>query len=353
MAAISGKATNIGFDLSELADTYGTAEAVSAKMVVESIDYDENPQELIDEGIGSGGFFATNALAANEKPSISWSARGGYNNGLPHVLAQFFGSTAAPVEQTGGQGDYLHRITFNTTLNRVWLTMAYESSSTTVIEFPSVTVQNLTLTAANPTSWLEYAAEGLASQVVKSAPTNNNATLQGLSVTDTELTKIQQTTNHAFWINAQAGGAASSGDKLNVTSWVLNLTRPQEIINEIKGSSGNSAPVEAGTLTGTLTIQLKNHVDNTWEIAQDAGTEYKSVLHIDGSQIGTGVNKKYSFYIPRMVPIVNPQYSLSSPGTNPTVITFRILDASANPTGMNSKYPYVDVINARSTAYIS
>lgn len=351
MAAISGKTTNLAFDISELADTYGTAEAVTAKTVVDSFSWSENPEELIDEGIGSGGFLATNALAANQKPTISIAGKIGYNNGFPHILAQFFGTAGTPTEQTVSEGDYLHQILFNATMNRVWLTYAIESSSTTVLEFPSCTTRSLTITAQNPTNFVTYSAEMLANKVVTSSPTNNNAAIQAVSVTDSEVAKL--TTSDEWRINAQAGGSLSTSDKVAIQSWVLTLSRPQEFINEIRGASGNSTPNETGSVEGTLQVQLKNHADNTWEAAAQAGTEYKSTLHFDGTQIAGGVNKKYTFFLPRMVPIQTPQYNLTSPGANPTVVTFRLLDATAAPTGMSSAYPYVEVINERTSAYVA
>lgn len=353
MAVLDGTNTNIGIALSQTTDTYGTAEAVTDKLIVESISWNENATVLSTNSIGSGGLMQSDATRGNIAGSMSIEMIVGYENGFDYFLAQMLGTAGAPTEQNVAEGDYLHQILAHGTLNRTFLTIALESSSTTVIEFPSCTVTDITLTMDNPANYVRASINLLFDELVASGTTNSNATLQGLTVPDTELAVIEQ--SDEFLMNAQSGGALTTvTDRLEITSYVLNLSRGQEFVPEIKGASGNGSPIASGRpLEGTLALQLKDHADNTYESAALAGTEYKSSIKAEGAQIASGNNKKVEILLPRMQLIETPGYALSGPGTNPTTLNFQLSEATANPTGMADTTPYAEITNTRTTAYIS
>lgn len=349
MAALLGVNANIGIALSQTTDTYGTAEAVAEKLVVESISWNENVNKLQSAGVGSGGKFSDNMARGFIAGTLSISGIVGYNNGFPLIAAQFLGTAGTPAEQNASQADYLHQILFHSTVNRTFLTIAIESSSTTVIEFPSVTVNSLTITGT-PGGYLTYTAECNFDQLVDTSPTNNNAAIQAVSQTDSELCVCAF--DEVFNMNAQSGGAFSSNE-LAITSYELAMSLPQTFKPEIKASAGNSKPTADDKAVGTLTIGLKEHADNTYETAAQAATEYKSSLNIQGTQIGSGDNKTMEINIPRMILIDTPDFGLSSPGNNPQTLVFDVLEAASNPTGMADTTPYFEVTNERSSAYIS
>jgi hypothetical protein len=74
---------------------------------------------------------------------------------------------------------------------------------------------------------------------------------------------------------------------------------------------------------------------------------------ITGTQIGSGVSKSFAVYLPKMILVTEPQYALTDPGTNTLALNFRLLKASSNPTGMNSTYPYFEIVNALSTSFLA
>jgi len=80
---------------------------------------------------------------------------------------------------------------------------------------------------------------------------------------------------------------------------------------------------------------------------------YKGLFKVEGEQIGAGDNYTAAFYFPKLKVVESPQYELSDPGINPLTVVFKGLAADANPTGMDSVYPYAEFINERSTAIIS
>lgn len=349
MAAVLGINASIGVALSQSADTWGTAEAVAEKLVVESFTWGENPNKLQSAGIGSGGIFSDNMQRGAFSVSGQIVMNIGYDNGFPLFLAQFLGVSGTPTEQNGGEGDYLHEITFEAALNTRFLTLAAETSSTTVVEFPSVAATQITISAAGAPNYVTATIDWLGSEALYSGTTNDNSALDALTQTSSEMSLIDP--SDGFWINAQAGGALSSGDKLNITDWTLTMSRPQSFVPEIKGASGNGSPVQTDKVVGSLGINLKQLDDNTYLTAAQSSTEYKSQLSFDGAQIGSGDNAGYTFYVPRMVLIDTPSYSLSSPGLNPYGINFDILEASSNPTSMSDTTPYVEVTNETTSDY--
>jgi hypothetical protein len=357
MPSLQGIDTNIGIGIAALADPYGTALAVTEKLIVESISWNENVNRLESAGIGSGGSFSDNIARGSVAGSITIDGICGYDNGFPLMLATFLGeSTSVPAEQNVGEGDYFHSLEFNRVLNRTWFTLALESSDASVLEFPSVTITDVTISAA-PGDFMRYSITALFSELagtgMTTANVNNNATLQGLSESDSEKAVVEFA--EIFLINGQAAGAlANPADLTCITDFSLNMARSQEFIAEICDTTGNSKPVASDKATGSLTIGLKEHDDaNVWEIAAQAGTEYKALLDVQGTQIASGDNRTIVVNMPRLKLVDTPDFSLASAGLNPVSLTFDVLDAAANPTGMTETRPYLDITNERAAAYVA
>lgn len=301
--------------------------------------------------IGTGNQMFTDSQLGNIAYGFSLTGEATYQSGLDRIMAQFFGTSGAPTEVTVGQGDFRHRMTMNSTWNTNLCTYAIESSAANVLEYPSCVFTNLSLAVTQPRSFVQFTASAVANNIILTGWTNNNAAIAASTIADNEKMVVGQEDN--FWINAQGGGALSGSNLLAITDYTININKPSISPSEIKGSAGNSRPVGEDLITATLTITLRGNADNTYFTAWNAGTEYKSLFRVEGSQIGTGSNKSLTVYVPRMKLLEIPDYNVTENGTNPLTLTFEILAASANPTGMNSTLPYVELVNARSTAYLS
>lgn len=348
MATISGVNTRAAIGISESADTWGTAEAVDERIVFESLTFNENVNTLMTSGIGSGGQFSDNAKRGAVSVSGSLTMKAGFDNGFTKLMAAFMGASSGS-EQTSSQGDYLHVITSNATAAAYWITLAVESSSTTVLEFPSMAITGVTLNF-KPMDYVEATFDFIADRLVTTSPTNNNAAIGATTVTDSEYACYMD--SDEFLINAQASGAlTTSTHRLNTTGVVFTLQKNLEFIIEAKGSSGNGTPVFSDKATGRVSVALKANADNTYWTAAQAATEYKCSTKAEGTQIGSGDNKKIEALIPRMILIETPDMSLSSPGTNPVTLNFEILEAASNPTGMSDTTPYIEVTNEQSSDY--
>jgi|688.fasta_scaffold73921_2 hypothetical protein len=335
-----------------VASTWGTPVACGAThRLPAEISDSANESELVARQLGSGNAMATSATKANIQPTVSLTMDLGFRNNADTILAQFFGTAAAPTQQTAGQGDYLHSLQFNTTLNSKYLTIARESSTSTVIEYPSCATRSVTIRTTQIPGYMELAAELVANTIALSSVTNTNATLATTNITDPTIATASFSDD--FWIDTQASAALASADQLNITSYELSLTRPQILPTEIKGSAGNGAPIADGLFEGTLTVTLAQNANHTWLTAWNAETVYKSRLQVESTQIGTGLNRQYNIYLPGMVLIQKPEINLANDGANPVTLTFKLTKPSANPTGMSSTYPYIEVVNTLSTSLLA
>jgi hypothetical protein len=287
-------------------------------------------------------------------PTVSLTADLGYRNNCDILIAQFMGTSAAPTEVTVGQADYKHVLTFNSTLNSKYVTLAFESSAATTMEFPTCAVQSIGIATTGVPGYLDFTAELLANDVNLSSSTNTNATLGNCTFTEGVPELVAVDLVDKFRTNAQSGAAVAGGDQYNITGFNLALSRPQEIIPEIKGGAGNSAPIATDLFEGTLSIDVKELADHAYYTIWSAETARKALIQIEGTQIGTGTNKSFSIYLPRMVLVTEPQYALTDQGTNTLSMEFRLLKAAATPTGMSgSTYPYFEIVNSLATSLLA
>lgn len=351
MASISGVNTNAAI---KIASTWGTAVSVGAgNRFAGEITPSFNVEELTPRGIGSGAYMLSNATRGRYVPTIQLVADLGFRNNCDTIIAQLMGTSGAPTETTGGQADYLHTITVNTTLNAKYLTFVFETSSTTVLEFPTAACQSFNIKSQSVPGYIDFTADLLANNALITGPTNNNAAVAATTFTEGTAELAACAYEDTYRINAQSGGAVAGGDQYNITSFDLTINRPQETIGEIKAATGLSAPTATSYIDGTFTVTVKELADHAYYTIWSAETSSKSKLSIEGSQIGSGVNKRFSAVMPRMLLVQEPQYAVTAEGVNALTLNFRLLKASANPTGMSSTYPYFEIVNGLATSLLA
>ena len=360
MASITGINTNMGLRLNPAATAWGTAGTFGAnEKTICNVTYNDQAPILAQSGLGSGKLFGSGAAKGTATYQLTLDFVGGqseeatpagYRNGFDYVCAQFLGASSVSAELTAGQGDYRHTLTYSTGLNGNFCTFSVQETSTLVAEMASVAFDSLAITASAPTSYLSATATGIANAIESASPTNSYASVTALTLADSEVIVVQD--DDDFWINAESGGSLSSSDKLNITEYSLSLTKPQSQKNEIKGSSGSGSPTLDAQYTGDLTLTFKELPDHTVINHWLNETYLKCSFNIEGAQIGSGNNRSMKIYIPRMKLLNRPSYSPSTAGTNPYTATFRIFAASANPTGMSSTLPYIELVNTKNNNYI-
>ena len=352
MAAISGSQTAA---IIKTTSGWGTATAggTGNRFIAEpAISY--GTQELTARQIGSGASMVTDVTRSGFIPTISLTGDLGYRNNWDVVFAAFFGTAATPTETTTGQGDYLHTLLVNTAaLNPKYLSYALTSTSSTSIEFPSCAVRSIGFKSTTIPGYVDATAELLGNDLVLASAVNTYSTIS--AATSSEAIPELVTTNYddTYRSNAQGGSALASGDQFSITSFDFSMSHPQESKPEIKGSAGISAPVESSSFEGTFNVGVKQLDDHTYFTAWLAETSYKARLSIEGSQIGTGVNKRFTLLMPRLKQPDGPAYSPTDPGTNPVTLNFRLLKASTAPSGMTSAFPHIQIVNTLTTSLLA
>jgi hypothetical protein len=351
MASISGSQTDMGL---KVASTWGTAVACATgnRIAVEATP-NFNVNTLTARSIGSGSYLASNFTRGNFIPTISLTGDLGYRNNWDVLIALIMGTSGAPSEVTPSQADYKHVITFNTTLNPKYATFAVATSSTTTLEFPTCAVRQIGIRTTSVPGYIEASAELLAGTVNFSSTDNDTSDLAATTFTEGTPELVACDFSDAFRTNAQSGGSIASGNLYSITGFDYSFTRPQDIIPEIKGSAGNSAPVGSGVAEGTFNITVKELADHAYYTIWSAETAQKALVDIQGTQIGTGTNKTFRLILPRLLLVTEPQYSVTSEGTNTLGLNFNVAKAGSNPTGMSSTYPYFEITNGLSNSLLA
>src|SRR5262245_10993801 len=101
MASISGAQTNMGVEIAATWNTPG-AGGTGHPLVAESTP-NFNVSQLTKRTIGSGAVWLADATIGNYIPTISLTGEVGFDNNWPVILAQFFGISGVPSEQTTDQ----------------------------------------------------------------------------------------------------------------------------------------------------------------------------------------------------------------------------------------------------------
>lgn len=351
MASITGAQSKAGV---KIASTWGTAVACGAgNSLSAEITPNFNVTEITARQIGSGNYMLNNVTRGSVVPTVSLTADLGYRNNCDIILAQFLGTAAAPNEINLGEGDYLHELFFNPLLNQKYLTLAFETASANVMEFPTLAANSITIASTSVPGYIDFSADMVASGVELNSATNTNVTLANCTYTEGTPELVAVDYSDSYQTNDESDSAVGGGDQYNITGFQLQMSRPQEVIPEIRGQVGNPAPIGTNLFDATFNVDVKELVDHTYYTIWSAETSRKAALVIEGTQIGAGANKRFGIYLPRMVLVTEPQYALTDQGTNKLSLQFRVLKSAGAPTGMSDAYPYIEIVNTLSTSLLA
>ena len=350
MSAITGRQSKFGLDVH---NTFGTATACTKAFAVENYSIPLNVTRLVSSPIGRDESMYTTIDRGAIDPNVNFSMKVGYNNGFGELLATFFGTAAAPTEQTASQGDYLHVVKFNTTRLAYFLTLASQATNSELFELMDVWFSQLQLNFAGPFPNFVIADwQGGANQRIdNTGSVNTYAGLTALTAPTRDEIKARQL--DFFRINSDSGAALGVGDIKAVTGVQVIYSDPLETITEMKGQSYNSRPGNTDLFTGQVVVNFRALDDFTYFTAGGAGTTYKADVYVEGNQIGSGVKQRFNPAFPLLKVVDDPQFTYANPGRNEFVVTFDMLVRSAAPTGMADKYPHINIVNNLSTSLLA
>lgn len=347
MASIPGSKKRIALGIS---DTFDTAVSLVAGMglEVDSFDFPRNTTELTTNAIGGNTVMKTQSEEGDISPAPTITMAAGYQDASLAAIAQFFGSDTV---STVAASYHRHRFIVDEDFNEKWITLGAKLTTTQAVEAASCAITRLAWTA-NVNQYLQLQFDMLANERNLTPADNTAGSLDGATVDNGRRIVVRPA--DTFAINAQAGGAINLvSDKEDVVSFAFDFSKPQEHVSEIRGASGLGEPLSAAGLpmVGTVTVTFKDLETFKYYTAQEAGTEYKATLNITGP-IATGSSPfRMQYFLPRLKVVNDPSNPTSSAGRNPLIVTFEVLKASANPTGMESTYPYVEIYNLEADSY--
>lgn len=262
------------------------------------------------------------------------------------LIVGLFG-TSTSVTQQGATTAYKHVIDWADEATD-FFTFATERPGD-IWEVPSCVPMKLSLKPGN--GFLQGSIT-LRGNYLNNTSTTNTAT-QLDAITKAASGNIIRFQDGVFRINAQSGDELDSGDNLTLSDFEINLERSMDAL-QVLGGDYIAQPAESAFL-GTLKIKLPHETGTaaTWFANFLAQTAQKASLTFTGpTEAGTGYNYSWMIAFPRLMPKVAPGVKLEDIISGE--IEFLILEASAAPTGMTGHTrPYLEVVNQRTTAYIS
>lgn len=366
---MAGQTTNdtiVGF---KKISTWGTAVAVTStnafKLKVSQLSL-------------SGGFGVINTRDTGFGKKIEDVARGvftgnitvsmdlSYNQPWTALFASVMGTEGnASSEITASQGDYSHTIDLSDSISNssmiAW-TLAFtteESVGAKLIELPSVKFFSASISQdVNAQGTVTF--QGFFDKVVTSGWTTSYANLTGLSGTTPYEIAILGGTNHYLRMNASSGGSLSGSNDIPIQNYTITLNRPLSTRYALRAanSSYTYEPLDLGLIDGQVSFRLLEINASTLDHLANwsAATDQKAELFIDGTQIGSGVNRSIKIQLPALEPSPGLPAGYDIPNNNSfqnPIAAFTMKKRSAAPTGMSGVTDYIRAIfiDQRSTKW--
>ena len=328
--------------------TWGTAVAVGALDGVLAKDdggfalkqtYDQYP--AVDQIMAMDGALSLIG-ACDFAPSVDLQYEFG---AWGRLLAAFFGTAGAPVQQ-GGTAGYLHTFQwadFPTNFftyvqerpGKIWeiasaMPFKFSLKNDKALQTALITCRGNTL--------VDNSAVNTATQVD--------------AITYADRGHFVNFIEGAFWMNLQSGGALAIGDKVEISGFELSMERMVDAV-PVLGSSVIASPAEGEFPKATLKLTLPRATatNAAYMTAFQNMTAQKASFVFTGPLISGAVYYSFSLFFPRLKYSVPPEIKLDPVLKN--VLTFEIEAASAAPTGMTYARPYCQAINLQTTDYLA
>jgi len=316
------------------------------------------------DDIGFGNFL-TEVKNLDLTVDVTFTCNLSHSNVWPQIAANVLGTdTAAPAEVNVGQGDYLHNLDLASSNDGKFQTLAYLIEDDYALELPSVKWHSFTM-QSDVNRVGNFTAQGIVRSIELQAVATNNAAdiIAGAYQGNYEGAPLGTFTgtNHYFRLNAQAGGALSSSNDLQIKYYTLSVTRPVDRGFYLQGGNspytneprqGEKTDVRFGIRFWKIDDAVRD-----WIADWKAGTELKGELFFDGSQIGTGANHSVKIQLPRLRPDENipPGYDLPDKSFAEPEPGYRCMKATAAPTGMTgvTNCLRMAVVTNRSVRYLN
>lgn len=353
------------------ATTWGTAVAVTDA-------YDGNLTTPITRsqsiGVDVNSKFNRYIRTTDESVNVNLTGMATYDGAWLHGAYGIYrfetpGTGTAPVEQTGGQGDYLH------TWDQVgfpaapFYTLNWHVGSTVAAYIPSVQFQSLSMDFPVNNA-ATFSLAGVGNRLLRetsTGATNGTANLDTIGAVFPPYELVcfgDSSVNHYFRLGPTSGSLTST-QNMPVRRVAFSMTRGEQTYRATAGANSYyiQQPREVSRFSGTLTVDFALEEFSGYEplaayLAQFLETDhlYHAELFIDGSAIGTGDNRSLKFQFPFLNIAGEKPTGYDRDGDGPVTVsvTYQIMQVPAGlstPPGQNSNTPSFEILNERSTGY--
>lgn len=350
MTAKTGANTIIAMRLSSV---WGQAvECGSAhRMAVESLEFSNNPTELMANDVGGGTDMIADVTTGATNPTISTTEKLFFDGPSIQKLALLLGDSNVAVDGDG----YKHTLKYKSDRSALYATIAWEMTQAEAAELDTGLPTSYSVTVV-PNDYMRATVEFLGSDIkYEPSETTVNTVTTLANTTTADNNRIVVRPSDGLWVNDAAGGALSSADCEPFTEMTINFTRELEIVQAVRCTAGNDVPRATGDMpfAADINVSFRSIDKMDYFNAVKDGDEFKASFQVTGPAIGLTDDYVIKFVWPRLKVLLDPEGGLTTTGENPYSVTFRALVASANPTGMDDVYPYVEVINKRASKYLT
>jgi hypothetical protein len=275
----------------------------------------------------SGTVFHEESEPGKIKCDLSPSVYLRYNDAVVHtMLAQIIGSqtTPATVSTLAYTSDYIP----SDNIEGRFGSFAVDKV-TKVHTVPSVKWNGFTL-SAKPGIPVEAQFKGIGKDELINSTVNTTLS----SVTSTDKANRMQLKDAVIRVNDQTGATLGEADKITVTSFTFEFTRPQTTDYENDGSNTISEPLGDGYPTAKVSLDFRKYGTTEAQYYSDwvAGTTKKMDVLFEGSTIEGSEKYEFQLLFPRL-----KIKEVKSSGSN-NIVTSVSMDCEAPvtaPSGMS------------------
>ena len=260
------------------------------------------------------------------------------------ALALFFGTAGTP--SLIGGATYAHTLQWADEAYGNFLTFGVERAGK-IFEVPSAKPVSFDLTVDGG---LMKGSLGFIGDLVKDNSSVNTLT-QMDAITYADRGNRIKFTEASVYLNNQSGGSVTSETALEVSDISFHFERPHDSLHKA-GSVSIIEPAENGhpIITAELNFPRMNATNAAYFTTDFVGeVEKKMAITFAGAALATD-SYRLKLFIPRLR-VIEVDYPWDP--VIPARIKLQAEEASANPTGMDYKRPYLILQNVRSTDYLT
>lgn len=318
--------------------TEGDITSAGINLYASSITLSGGYADFQSRDFGQGGKRTNNArLQMDANVAITCDLT--YGQGWLALFQGVMGTESSPAEQTASQGDYLVNHDLADSNYGLYWTMGFSIESDRTISIYSMKVISATFNI-NINSPATVTFNCIADHFREGSA---NTVSEITALTDYAYESVVLgNTNHYFRLDTYANAPLTSADNKQILGVDIAISRPSQPIRGLRGANTpySLEPKQLGVIDGTLTVRF-NELDNaTWDILTEWSIPVFNMaeLFIDGSVIGTTVNRSLKFQFPYLK-VKGAFPAGHSPESNnglfQPVISFDMLKASSAPSGMS------------------